>query len=845
MAIEPNPHMHARLRRAARRHGVTLELHAAGAERIGLADASVDVVVSTLVLCTVPDQAATLAEIARVLRPGGRLVFLEHVRGDGWYGAVQQAFARPWRWLFEGCDVRRDTERALDKAGFADLAVERYRVRSVFLPINPQIAGCARRRMRCSGCSAPSRPTSRRRIGAARRPAARAARQPARARGRGRERRRADRPAVARPAAGRPGGRAAQPGLAAAPRAAVRGASHQAARLPCWRPAGRARRRPVRPALAAAVASTAARAATLVARRCDVARTGVRRSSPSRRSPGSRRSGWTRLGCTPVEAVARDTARRGPGRRGAARPWRRSSASIRCASGPGRRSCGRCTPPGRHADALRAYADYEHRLADELGLEPSAAASSDLQAADPAPRPRSARRPPARRDAADVGTDGAARAADSPSPRLGAGPPLVALPGWVSSIDVIASGRDPRSSLLQRLAGATARDPLRPARHRAVVRAGPVTDFGLDASVAELEAVVRPPGADGRLLAMSQAGPVAVALAAAPARPRAPAGVLGTYADGPAVFTPPRAQRRPGGDGPQRTGAWGPRCSPACTGPTPPTRPPRHLAVVLRDSADRDVAAGYLEAVYDVDVTELLPSVRAPALVVHYRGDRLVPFARRPAARAEACPTPCSCPWTAGSTCPTPVTCAGRRRDRRVSPRLNLRAFPDGRGCARAGLWNPRAGQEGVRAVKGDPMGNAVKLIAWLVLPIAGLVALGALAIWLFQALMGVLVYLLVGIAVAAGGAYLYQRAKRASARAPAPACGSTPPPRRTASATTDSLGSAHPTRCARPPVDGNRIGSADDGGRAARRHRIHRSARRAGRAPAGRRRHPATAGRA
>ena len=59
-------------------------------------------------------------------------------------------------------------------------------------------------------------------------------------------------------------------------------------------------------------------------------------------------------------------------------------------------------------------------------------------------------------------------------------------------------------------------------------------------------------------------------------------------------------------------------------------------------------------------------------------------------------------------------------------------------------------------------MGNAVKLIAWLVLPIAGLVALGALAIWLFQALMGVLVYLIVGIAVAAGGAYLYQKAKRA-----------------------------------------------------------------------------------
>jgi SAM-dependent methyltransferase len=143
IAVEPNRHMHGRLKRAARRHGVTLDLRAAGAERTGLADAGADVVVSTLVLCTVPDQAAALAEIARVLRPGGRLVFLEHVRVDGWYGAVQRAMERPWRWLFEGCDVRRDTADALREAGFAELTVERYRVRSVLLPINPQIAGWA------------------------------------------------------------------------------------------------------------------------------------------------------------------------------------------------------------------------------------------------------------------------------------------------------------------------------------------------------------------------------------------------------------------------------------------------------------------------------------------------------------------------------------------------------------------------------------------------------------------------------------------------------------------------------------------------------------------------------
>lgn len=145
IAIEPNPHMHHRLTVAARRHGLRLEVRSETAERTGLADASTDVVVSTLVLCTVHDQAAALAEIARILRPGGRLLFLEHVIAGGWYGTVQRLVARPWHWLFEGCDVRRDTADALQAAGFADLAVERYRVRSVLLPINPQISGRALR----------------------------------------------------------------------------------------------------------------------------------------------------------------------------------------------------------------------------------------------------------------------------------------------------------------------------------------------------------------------------------------------------------------------------------------------------------------------------------------------------------------------------------------------------------------------------------------------------------------------------------------------------------------------------------------------------------------------------
>jgi SAM-dependent methyltransferase len=147
VAVEPNPHMHAALAAAAHRRGIELELRAEGAEEIGLPDGSVDAAVSTLVLCTVPDPAAAVREVARVLRPGGRLYFVEHVRAadHAGYRAVQRTVARPWRWFFEGCDVLRDTERVLASAGFADLVVDRYRARTLFVPINPQIAGVATR----------------------------------------------------------------------------------------------------------------------------------------------------------------------------------------------------------------------------------------------------------------------------------------------------------------------------------------------------------------------------------------------------------------------------------------------------------------------------------------------------------------------------------------------------------------------------------------------------------------------------------------------------------------------------------------------------------------------------
>jgi SAM-dependent methyltransferase len=111
-------------------------------ESIDLPDNCADAVISSLVLCTVSDPRQVVSEVRRVLRPGGRYGFVEHVAaGDGTpTRRVQHRVRRPWGWIFEGCSCERDLEVVIREAGFATVMIDRYRIHSPLLPFNTQIA---------------------------------------------------------------------------------------------------------------------------------------------------------------------------------------------------------------------------------------------------------------------------------------------------------------------------------------------------------------------------------------------------------------------------------------------------------------------------------------------------------------------------------------------------------------------------------------------------------------------------------------------------------------------------------------------------------------------------------
>ena len=117
--IEPEPGMRRRLARRLQRHARVARIVNAPAERLPLADASVDTVISTLVLCTVDDPERALREIARVLRPDGQLLFIEHVRASSRFlAACQDKLLQPWRRFAGGCLCNRPTVELMRACGF-------------------------------------------------------------------------------------------------------------------------------------------------------------------------------------------------------------------------------------------------------------------------------------------------------------------------------------------------------------------------------------------------------------------------------------------------------------------------------------------------------------------------------------------------------------------------------------------------------------------------------------------------------------------------------------------------------------------------------------------------------
>ena len=142
--VEPDPHMTRRLRRRATRLGRDVEIVSATADRLPFPDASFDTAVVTFTLCSVPDEQAALGEITRVLAPGGRLLFFEHVRSaDPEIAARQDKMSFPYPLI--GCHPNRDTLREIEASPLAVESVRRGELPKAPEIERPMIMGAARR----------------------------------------------------------------------------------------------------------------------------------------------------------------------------------------------------------------------------------------------------------------------------------------------------------------------------------------------------------------------------------------------------------------------------------------------------------------------------------------------------------------------------------------------------------------------------------------------------------------------------------------------------------------------------------------------------------------------------
>jgi ubiquinone/menaquinone biosynthesis C-methylase UbiE len=143
IGVEPNLYMNRHLAEEARRVGLRIDVLCGTAEELPVKAGSIDYAISTLVLCSVTDQRRALSELVRVLKPGGKLVFIEHVAAPpGTLLRRIQSFVKPlWRRMGDGCNPDRDTRASIERSG---LAVSQFVAFEAPLPIvRPHIAGYA------------------------------------------------------------------------------------------------------------------------------------------------------------------------------------------------------------------------------------------------------------------------------------------------------------------------------------------------------------------------------------------------------------------------------------------------------------------------------------------------------------------------------------------------------------------------------------------------------------------------------------------------------------------------------------------------------------------------------
>jgi ubiquinone/menaquinone biosynthesis C-methylase UbiE len=149
LAVEPEPHLRGVAERNAQKAVVHIDVVPGFAEALPTDGESCDAAVCSLVLCSVPDQAAALSEIHRVLRPGGQLRLFEHVRADtpGMARLQRLLDASVWPQLAGGCHTARDTVSAVELAGLRFEHVERFRLpeSGISSPVSSLVLGTARR----------------------------------------------------------------------------------------------------------------------------------------------------------------------------------------------------------------------------------------------------------------------------------------------------------------------------------------------------------------------------------------------------------------------------------------------------------------------------------------------------------------------------------------------------------------------------------------------------------------------------------------------------------------------------------------------------------------------------